>query len=118
MTRRFALSLVLVPVLLLALFLFLPGINVLENAWMIVESGKGNWVPESASLVSFECTQASQGGNTSYCFFGQDWTNYYAACDPLDVYCRTGFTEYSKEAAEQCAGFDAHRVSTWCDIRR
>ena len=110
--------LVLVFALLLALILFMPGIHVVGNAWMIVEAGTGNWVPQSASLVSFQCTQASEGGNASYCFFGHDWTNYYAACDPLDEHCRNGFNAYSKSAAKQCTGFDPHSVRTWCDVRR
>jgi hypothetical protein len=56
--------------------------------------------------------------NASYCFFGHDWTNYYAAFDLLDEHCRNGFTVYSKSAAKQCNGFDPHNERTWCDIRR
>jgi hypothetical protein len=113
-TKRLA----LVLALLLGCALFLPGIRVVENAFMIVESGAGNWVPQSSSVVSFECTQASEGGNTSYCFFGRDWTSYYAACDPVDERCKTGFTAYSKSAAKRCTGFEPHDVRTWCDVQR
>lgn len=110
--------LVYVPALLLGCILFMPGIHVAENAFMIVEAGTGNWVPKGSSIVSFECTQASEGGNASYCFFGRDWTNYYAACDPADERCKAGFTTYAKSAAKQCKGFEPHNVRTWCDGQR
>jgi hypothetical protein len=109
---------VLVLGLLLALIPFMPGIHIVENAWMIVEAGAGNWVPRNSSVVSFECTKASEGGNTSYCFFGHDWTSYYAVCDPNTKGCRDGFTAFSKTDAEHCTGFDPGNVSTWCDIPR
>jgi hypothetical protein len=108
----------LVPILLLGCILFVPGIHVLDNTWMIVESGAGNWVPRSASLISFQCTQASEGGTTSYCFFGRDWSSYYAACDPAAKQCSDGFTAYGKSAAKRCAGFEPHDVKTWCGSGR
>lgn len=110
--------LVLVPGLLLAAVLLMPGIHVVENTWMIVEAGIGNWVPESSSLVSFQCTEAPEGGNASYCLFGRDWSNYYAACNPGEEGCRNGFAAYPKSAARQCTGFDPQEISTWCGLQR
>jgi hypothetical protein len=108
----------LLPVLLLGCILLMPGIHVVENAFMIAEAGTGNWVPQSSSLVSFKCTQASEGGNAISCSFGHDWTNYYAACVPTDEHCSAGFTAYSTSAARQCTGFEPYNVKTWCDAQR
>jgi hypothetical protein len=109
---------VLVLGLLLASIPFMPGIHIVENVWMIMEAGAGNWVPRSSSVVSFKCTTASESGNISLCSFGRDWTSYYVACDPNAKGCRDGFTVFSKTAAKRCAGFDPENMSTWCDVPR
>lgn len=110
--------LVLSSTLLLGCIVLVPGVHVVENAFMIAEAGSGFWVPQASSLVSFECTESSDGGNATYCLFGRDWANYYAACDPAEKRCSGGFTAYSKAAAERCVGFEPHDVRTWCETKR
>jgi len=100
---------------LLGCLIVLPGIHVLANAFMLLAEPEYS-VPKASSIVTFNCTRISAGGNTSYCDFGKDWTTYYAACGQGAGFgsCTGDFASYPKAAAESCSGFNAHDSRTWC----
>jgi hypothetical protein len=100
--KRFALAGLAVVLCILVV----PGIYVVGNAFMLLAEPEYS-VPNASSIVTFNCTKISEGGNTSYCDFGEDWTNYYGACSDgagvLPV-CAGDFSSYAKSAARSCAG--------------
>jgi hypothetical protein len=105
---------------LLACPIVLPGIHMVGNAFMLLAEPEYS-VPQASSIVTFDCTRISEGGNTSYCDFGKDWTHYYAACGQAAAgfaACTGDFESYPKVAAESCGGFNAHDARTWCAQRR
>jgi hypothetical protein len=93
-----------------------PGIHVFENTFMMAEAAPGNWVPKSSSMITFACVSydASGNGDSIYCRYGHDWTNYYARCADADAQCIAGFKSYSKSAARRCPEFLPHDPRSWC----
>jgi hypothetical protein len=108
---------IVVGVLAAILFvLVVPGIYVVGNAFMLLAEPEYS-VPNASSIVTFNCTKISEGGNTSYCDFGEDWTRFYGACSNGGGFfpaCAGDFASYAKSEAKRCAGFNAHDARTWC----
>lgn len=94
----------------------LPGIHLVGNAFMLLAEPEYS-VPKASSLITFNCTKISEGGNTSYCDYGQDWTKFYAACGEAasgPAACQGDFASFPKAAAKSCIGFQPRDASTWC----
>jgi hypothetical protein len=97
-----------------------PGIYVVGNAFMLLAEPEYS-VPGDSSIVTFDCTKISEGGITSYCDFGRDWTSYYAACGSPTAglaSCSSDFASYPRAAAKACSGFNPHDAATWCEPGR
>jgi hypothetical protein len=106
--------------ILLACVIVTPGIYVMGNAFLLLAEPEYS-VPNASSIITFDCTKISEGGNTSYCDFGRDWTSYYAACgSPASglASCSSDFASYPRAAAKKCSGFNPHDATTWCPQER
>lgn len=106
--------------ILIACVIGVPGVYLAGNAFMLLTEPEYS-VPDASSIVTFDCTKTSEGGNTSYCDFGRDWTSYYAACGSPAAGlagCSGDFGSFPRAAAKACSGFNPHDTTTWCEQER
>lgn len=99
----------------IVLVLVVPGIHLVENAWLLLVAN-GFSVPHTSSIITFECSYISEGSG-EYCLFGHDRASYYAACATEAGQlprCDTDFLSYKKTDSIKCEDFNAHDARTWC----
>lgn len=111
--KRFAYAIVALFLLVVAM----PGCHIVGNSFLHLTEPEYA-VPEASSYATFDCTKMSEGGNTSYCNFGKDWSSYFAACGMHGANCTADYASFPKSAAKDCSGFDPHDASTWCNNTR
>jgi hypothetical protein len=93
---------------LLGLALSSAGRHSLVNLWLSA-TDSDYLVPDSSTWARFKPTVMNPGSG-GWWLYGEDPSRYYH-------FIGSGSPPYraiSREAAHACAGFDPHRVETWC----